>query len=165
MSPKQLYLITSSSWPKSNGSLKVESCSCLNAWELDSYITWKHFSKEEEERNAGKKYLLQHCQREFQCSVPSAVCHSSKDQKQPTKGFIRKRGSENMQPIYWRTLMSKCDFNSNFIEITLRHGCSSVNWLHIFRAPLPKNTPGRLLLKKINETLVHSLKKSKDASF
>ena len=61
--------------------------------------------------------------------------------------------------------MSKCDFNSNFIEITLQHGCSSVNWLHIFRAPLPKNTPGHLLLKKINETLVHSFKKSKDVSF
>ena len=27
----------------------------------------------------------------------------------------------------------------NFIEITLRHGCSSVNLLHIFRTPFPKN--------------------------
>ena len=30
--------------------------------------------------------------------------------------------------------MSKCDFNkvgSNFIEVTLRHGCSPVNLLHI----------------------------------
>ena len=28
----------------------------------------------------------------------------------------------------------------NFIEIALRHGCSSVNLLHIFRAPFLKNT-------------------------
>ena len=28
----------------------------------------------------------------------------------------------------------------NFIEITLRHGCSPVNLLHIFRTSFPKNT-------------------------
>ena len=30
----------------------------------------------------------------------------------------------------------------NFIEIVLRHECSSVNLLHIFRKPCPKNTSG-----------------------
>ena len=35
---------------------------------------------------------------------------------------------------------------SNFIEITLRHGCSPVNMLHIFRTPFSKNTSGWLLL-------------------
>ena len=34
----------------------------------------------------------------------------------------------------------------NFIEITLRHGCSPVNLLDIFRTPFPKNTSGGLLL-------------------
>ena len=34
---------------------------------------------------------------------------------------------------------------SNFIEITLRHGCS-INLLHIFRTPFLKNTSGWLLL-------------------
>ena len=34
----------------------------------------------------------------------------------------------------------------NFIEITLRHGRSPVNLLHIFRTPFPKNTSGVLLL-------------------
>ena len=34
----------------------------------------------------------------------------------------------------------------NFIEITLRHACSLVNLLHIFRTPFLKNTSGRLLL-------------------
>ena len=35
---------------------------------------------------------------------------------------------------------------SNFIEITLRHGCSPVNLLHIFRTPSPRNTSEWLLL-------------------
>ena len=45
--------------------------------------------------------------------------------------------------------MPKCDFNklvNNFIKITLRHGCSSVNLIYILRMPFPKNTPGELLL-------------------
>ena len=33
----------------------------------------------------------------------------------------------------------------NFIEITPRHECSSVNLLHIFRTPFPKNIYGGLL--------------------
>ena len=35
---------------------------------------------------------------------------------------------------------------SNFTEITLRHGCSPVNILHIFRTPFHKNPSRRLLL-------------------
>ena len=32
-------------------------------------------------------------------------------QKQPSKGVYKKRCSENMQQIYRRTTMPKCDFN------------------------------------------------------
>ena len=53
-------------------------------------------------------------------------------QKHPSRSVLRKRCSENLQ--------------SNFIEITLRHGCSPVNLLYICRIPLIKNTSGRLLL-------------------
>ena len=35
---------------------------------------------------------------------------------------------------------------NNLIEITLRHGCSPVNLLHIFRTRFLKNTSGRLIL-------------------
>ena len=35
----------------------------------------------------------------------------------------------------------------NFIEIALRHGCSPVNLLNIFRTPFLKNTSGWLLFK------------------
>ena len=38
------------------------------------------------------------------------------------------------------------DVQGNFIEIVLWHGCSSVNLLHIFRTPFPRNTFGWLLL-------------------
>ena len=37
----------------------------------------------------------------------------------------------------------------NFIKITLRHGCSPLNLLHIFSTPFPKNTYGWLLLFRI----------------
>ena len=39
---------------------------------------------------------------------------------------------------------------SNFIKITLRHGCCSVNLLHIFRIPFLSNTCGCLLLCLVN---------------
>ena len=37
----------------------------------------------------------------------------------------------------------------DFIKITLRHGCSPVNSLYIFRVPFPKNTSRGLLLTDI----------------
>ena len=42
---------------------------------------------------------------------------------------------------------------SNFIEITLRHGCSPVNLLHIFRTPFTENTSGQLLLNIVSKNL------------
>ena len=74
--------------------------------------------------------------------------------------------------------MPKCDFNKvacvasqklfrNFVEIALRHGCSPVNLLHIFRTSFPKNTCGWLVLntgrrsnKQLSVTLLKQLKKS-----
>ena len=57
----------------------------------------------------------------------------------------------------------------NFIEITLLHGCSPVNLLHIFRAPFTKNTSGRLLLNldlsSIRNSESNSIFKSKLLSF
>ena len=38
----------------------------------------------------------------------------------------------------------------NFIEIELRHGCSTVNLVLIFRTPFPKNNSGRRLLFGVN---------------
>ena len=64
-------------------------------------------------------------------------------QKQPPRGVLSKRRSVNMQHIYRRTPMPKWDFNKvakQLYQITLRHGCSPVNLLHIFRTPFSKTT-------------------------
>ena len=67
-------------------------------------------------------------------------------QKQPFWRVLRKRCSENMLQISRRTPMLKFK-QSNFIEITLQHGCFPVNLLHIFRTPFLKDTSGGLLLQ------------------
>ena len=70
-------------------------------------------------------------------------------QKQLSRCVLRERCSENMQQFTGehpcRSAIS-IKLRRNFIEITLRHGYSLVNLLHIFRKPLPKNTSRRLLL-------------------
>ena len=39
---------------------------------------------------------------------------------------------------------------SNLIQIALRRGCSTVNFLHIFRTSIPRTTPVWLLLNLLN---------------
>ena len=46
-----------------------------------------------------------------------------------------------------------CRSVSNFTEIALQHGCSTVNLLHTFRVPYPKNTSEGILLKHKFKTL------------
>ena len=77
-------------------------------------------------------------------------CYSveNHNQKQPSRGVLRKKYSENMQQIYRRTPIRKCDFNKVALHFALQHGPSPVNLLHIFRIPFPKNTSGQLPLHK-----------------
>ena len=58
--------------------------------------------------------------------------------------FLSKTANDcsHMLENWFRT----CSLLCNFIEITLRHGFSPVNLLHIFRTPFPENTSGWLLL-------------------
>ena len=58
-------------------------------------------------------------------------------QKQPSRGTLRKNPCRSMISII---------LQNNFIEITLWHGCSPVNLLHVFWILFYKNTSGRLLL-------------------
>ena len=46
--------------------------------------------------------------------------------------------------------VSSIKLQSSFIEIVLRHGCSPVNLLHIFRTTFPRNTSGWLILSEVN---------------
>ena len=66
-------------------------------------------------------------------------------QKLPSGDVLKKRFSENMQQIYRRhpcRSSISITLQSNFIEITLRHGCSPVGLLHILRTPFSKNSSG-----------------------
>ena len=57
--------------------------------------------------------------------------------------------------------MPKCSFNKvakQSCKVTLRHECSAVNLLHIFRTPFLKNTCGWLLLIMLLLKLVNALK-------
>ena len=79
----------------------------------------------------------------------SCVLGVLNSQKQPSRGVLR--CSASMQQIYRKTPMPKCDFNkvALHIEITLWHGCSLVNLLHISRTAFPKNTSGGLFLNRV----------------
>ena len=74
---------------------------------------------------------------------------STKMQKQPPRGVPRKSVlkicSKFVREHPYRGVISIKLF-CNFIEITLRHGCSPVNLLHICRTSFRKNTSGRRLL-------------------
>ena len=62
------------------------------------------------------------------------------------------------EQIYRKTPTQKCDFNKvakQLIEIAVRHECSPINLLHIFRTPFPKNTSGWLLLNSKFSTKIY----------
>ena len=76
-------------------------------------------------------------------------------------GFIQKQPPRGVPKMYWKyaaNLYNKfigeqlCSsvisikLQTNFIKITLRHGCFSVNLLHIFRTLFYRNTSGGPLL-------------------
>ena len=76
----------------------------------------------------------------------SCVNSFLESQKQPPRRVLKKGSSKNMQQIYRRTPMPKCDF-------ALWQRFSPVNLLHIFRTTFPWNTSGWLLLELlINES-------------
>ena len=73
-------------------------------------------------------------------------------QKQPSRGVLWQRFSEGDH--LWRRVIS-IKLQSNFIEISLRHGFYPVNLLHIFRTSLYKNTSGGLLICQTYLNIVH----------
>ena len=54
---------------------------------------------------------------------------------QHARGVLRKRCSENMQQVY-SSAPIKYDFNKVAVQIAPRHGCTTVNLLHIFGTAL-----------------------------
>ena len=84
------------------------------------------------------------------------VCWVAKAGSNRTKVFLGKSVlkicSKFTGEHTWQSTIST-KLQRNFIEIALRHECSPVYLLHIFRTPFPKNTSGGLLL--IQETKPH----------
>ena len=78
----------------------------------------------------------------------SYFCH----QKHPSRGFLVKRCSENMQKIYRKIPMPKCDFNK--VAKQFRRACS-VKLLYIFRIPFYKNTSWGLL-RNLNKIILRN---------
>ena len=72
------------------------------------------------------------------------ISRSSRPEVFLRKGVLKiwRKLQENTHAEMWFKLI----LIKLLIQITLRHGCSPVNLLHIFRTPFLKNTPGRLLL-------------------
>ena len=67
----------------------------------------------------------------------------------PLEVFLKKRFLEMCSKFtgeYPCRNVVSIKLQSNFIEITVRHMCSPVNFPHIFRTPFPKNISGGLLL-------------------
>ena len=57
-------------------------------------------------------YLIQGCLLLKKCVNSKKIHHHiDKCQKQPSRGVLKKRCSENIQQIYRRTPVPKCDFN------------------------------------------------------
>ena len=111
-------------------------------------IIYRYITCNRASRTARVSWLLGlqcciNCNMVFNVMPKQVSSNLSMFQKQLSRGVPRKRCSENMQQIYRRTPMPKCDFNK---EVTLRHGCSPANLLHIFRTLFPRNTSGWLLL-------------------
>ena len=66
-------------------------------------------------------------------------------QKQPSRGALIKRCSENMQQIYRRTTIPKSDFNKIALQLYWNHTSALVFFcklLHVFRTHFPKNISG-----------------------
>ena len=100
----------------------------------------KEFSQKMSACNCRKVILLHKC---FYW-MPVAFCRRSPSEMSLGKGVLKiccKFTGEH--PC--RSVIS-IKLQRNFIEITLRHGCSPVNLLLILRTPFPVNTSGGLLL-------------------
>ena len=82
-------------------------------------------------------------------------------QKQSSRSFLGKQSFEIMHIFIEQPCQSVISIKllCSFIEIALRHGCSPVNLLHIFRIPFPTNTSGGLLLgmQKLSTCIIYAV--------
>ena len=72
------------------------------------------------------------------------MCRNSPPQEFSRKGVLKICSRFTGEQPCRRVISIKLLWN--FLKIALRHGCSPVNLLHIFKAPFYKNTSGGLVL-------------------
>ena len=83
-----------------------------------------------------------------------ALNRSSRPEVFIGKGVLKYAANLHEHPC-WSVISIKLLWN--FIEIALRHACSPVSLLHIFRIPFYKNTSGRLPLTKYFENSLETI--------
>ena len=74
-------------------------------------------------------------------------------QKQPSRVVLKEKGILKISSKFAGEHLCQIAISIK-LQIILRHGCSAVNLLHIFRTPFPKNTSGAprlqfLFMKKV----------------
>ena len=117
------------------------------------------------------KYFVSYCRLAYSKwrTISVSILHKSKkSKKQPYRGVLKKRSPENMQQIYRRTPMSKCDFNKVVKQLYWNHTSPWVFFCKCaayFQKTFLKNTSGWLLLKSCFKNLdIKKLSSSKDFS-
>ena len=91
---------------------------------IDSKLNWKAYIDDIALKLIRANSMLYKVRDFVNAGILKAIYHA---QKQPTRGVPRKRFSENMQQIYRRKPMPKCDFNN----VALRSGCFMCYLSHI----------------------------------
>ena len=85
----------------------------------------------------------------YSYAITSFIAQTSQNRSRPPEVFLGKRVLKICSKFtekHRRVISAK--LICNFTEITLRHGCSAVNLLHVFRTSFYKDTSEGLLLTK-----------------
>ena len=125
-------------YPSLQSNLSWNTATILQCWSLKDW---------------GRLYLF------FRRGVDNAIFKAInwwKDRSSPLevflgKGVLKICSKFKGEHPCWSVILLKflLKLLSNFIEITLRHGCSAVNLLHFFGVPFPKNISEGLLLEVV----------------
>ena len=121
-------------------------------WKVSSILTVIKNTSKVDTDTILKKWSLKTFQELKKTAVANWNCHYlavHNNLRQLPRGVFSKSYSENMQQIYRKTSMLKCDFNKISKQLYWNHTSAwvlSVNLLHISRTPFYQNACGGLLL-------------------
>ena len=100
----------------------------INRQQFDLTLIWCEFDC------VNQRWIKEDSVQLFDTNLKATDGINMERKKKPFRVVLRKSCSENMQQIYRRTPISKCDcVICNFIEIALRHGCSLYEFAAYFQ--------------------------------